>query len=166
MGLIATAPAASDSGTDFVSRYFAPKHNINEDPVPGSAHSTLIPYWAKMLGKKRFLPARSRRAQARSGAKTAANGWEFQVNARVSWKGQSLSERESDQRANALSGVGRARNSKDRLEDQGCRWRGRTRWGEADDIGLAHQEVGAEARGLPTTRFSAPVRRQCKDRLL
>lgn len=52
MGLIATAPGAQGSGSDFVSRFFAPKHNINEDPVTGSAHSTLIPYWAKKLGKK------------------------------------------------------------------------------------------------------------------
>jgi len=52
MGLIATAPAAPDSRTDFVSRFFAPKHNINEDPVTGSAHATLIPYWAKHLGKR------------------------------------------------------------------------------------------------------------------
>jgi PhzF family phenazine biosynthesis protein len=55
VGLIATAPAAPDSGTDFVSRFFAPKHNINEDPVTGSAHCTLIPYWAKKLGKKRLF---------------------------------------------------------------------------------------------------------------
>jgi PhzF family phenazine biosynthesis protein len=52
MGLIATAPGVPGSGTDFVSRFFAPKHNINEDPVTGSAHATLIPYWAKKLEKK------------------------------------------------------------------------------------------------------------------
>jgi PhzF family phenazine biosynthesis protein len=48
MGLIATAPGKD---SDFVSRFFAPKHNIPEDPVTGSAHCTLIPYWAKRLGK-------------------------------------------------------------------------------------------------------------------
>ncbi len=36
---------------DFVSRFFAPGAGINEDPVTGSAHTTLTPYWAKMLGK-------------------------------------------------------------------------------------------------------------------
>lgn len=54
LGLIATAPAAPGSGWDFVSRFFAPKHNINEDPVTGSAHCTLVPYWAKRLGKKKL----------------------------------------------------------------------------------------------------------------
>jgi predicted PhzF superfamily epimerase YddE/YHI9 len=36
---------------DFVSRYFAPRHAIDEDPVTGSAHSVLTPYWANKLGK-------------------------------------------------------------------------------------------------------------------
>jgi predicted PhzF superfamily epimerase YddE/YHI9 len=36
---------------DFVSRYFCPKYGINEDPVTGSAHTTLIPYWAENLNK-------------------------------------------------------------------------------------------------------------------
>jgi PhzF family phenazine biosynthesis protein len=54
MGLIASAPAGAGSGWDFVSRFFAPRHNINEDPVTGSAHCTLIPYWAKRLGKQRL----------------------------------------------------------------------------------------------------------------
>jgi len=45
--------AASKSGEyDFVSRYFAPLHGIDEDPVTGSAHCVLAPYWAEKLGKK------------------------------------------------------------------------------------------------------------------
>ncbi|NQV82462.1 MAG: PhzF family phenazine biosynthesis protein [Rhodospirillales bacterium] len=47
-GVIATAPGRD---CDFVSRFFAPKHGIPEDPVTGSAHCTLIPYWAGRLGK-------------------------------------------------------------------------------------------------------------------
>ena len=47
--LIATAPG--DNGTDFVSRFFAPGAGIDEDPVTGSAHCALIPYWAERLGK-------------------------------------------------------------------------------------------------------------------
>jgi PhzF family phenazine biosynthesis protein len=47
-GVIATA-AGSDC--DFVSRFFAPTFGIPEDPVTGSAHCTLVPYWAKRLGK-------------------------------------------------------------------------------------------------------------------
>ncbi len=48
LGVIATAPAA---GHDFVSRFFAPRAGVNEDPVTGSAHCTLVPYWANKLGK-------------------------------------------------------------------------------------------------------------------
>jgi predicted PhzF superfamily epimerase YddE/YHI9 len=36
---------------DFVSRFFAPHAGIPEDPVTGSAHTTLIPYWSERLGK-------------------------------------------------------------------------------------------------------------------
>lgn len=45
-----TAPA-SDAETDFVSRYFAPASGIDEDPVTGSAHGWLTPYWSNQLGK-------------------------------------------------------------------------------------------------------------------
>jgi PhzF family phenazine biosynthesis protein len=47
-GFIATAPGTD---CDFVSRFFAPAKGIPEDPVTGSAHCTLIPYWAKQLNK-------------------------------------------------------------------------------------------------------------------
>lgn len=42
---------ARGNDTDFVSRFFAPFVGINEDPVTGSAHTTLIPFWAERLGK-------------------------------------------------------------------------------------------------------------------
>lgn len=42
---------AENPGYDFVSRYFAPAIGINEDPVTGSAHCYLAPYWTKKLGK-------------------------------------------------------------------------------------------------------------------
>lgn len=48
--VIATA-AASEASVDFVSRFFAPSAGVDEDPVTGSAHCRLIPYWAKVLGK-------------------------------------------------------------------------------------------------------------------
>lgn len=50
-GLVATAPGASH---DFVSRFFAPRAGVDEDPVTGSAHCALAPYWAKRLGKSRL----------------------------------------------------------------------------------------------------------------
>ena len=50
MGVIVTAPS-SDGRYDFVSRYFAPQMGIPEDPVTGSAHCMLGPWWAARLGK-------------------------------------------------------------------------------------------------------------------
>ena len=47
--LIATAPGRT---ADFVSRFFAPRQGIPEDPVTGRAHCTLTPYWARRLGKR------------------------------------------------------------------------------------------------------------------
>lgn len=47
-GIIVTAKGDS---VDFVSRFFAPKIGINEDPVTGSAHTLLIPFWSKKLNK-------------------------------------------------------------------------------------------------------------------
>ena len=41
--------------TDCISRSFAPKCNIAEDPVCGSGHCHIAPYWAKRLGKKRII---------------------------------------------------------------------------------------------------------------
>lgn len=48
LGIIATAPGVN---SDFVSRFFAPRAGIPEDPVTGSAHCTLVPYWAERMGK-------------------------------------------------------------------------------------------------------------------
>jgi PhzF family phenazine biosynthesis protein len=48
-GVIVTAPG---NEVDFVSRFFAPQTGIDEDPVTGSAHTALTPYWSKVLGKK------------------------------------------------------------------------------------------------------------------
>lgn len=47
-GIIITSPGIS---SDFVSRFFAPQSGIDEDPVTGSAHTTLTPYWVKKIGK-------------------------------------------------------------------------------------------------------------------
>jgi len=49
--IIITAPG---SQSDFVSRFFAPRLGIDEDPVTGSAHTTLIPFWSEKLGKKKL----------------------------------------------------------------------------------------------------------------
>ncbi len=52
--VIATAPGR---GFDFVSRFFAPSHGIDEDPVTGSSHCTLVPYWSGRLGRSRLHAA-------------------------------------------------------------------------------------------------------------
>jgi predicted PhzF superfamily epimerase YddE/YHI9 len=60
---VVTAPG--EDGIDFVSRFFAPAQGVPEDPVTGSSHCTLTPYWAKRL-RKTELEARqlSRRGGA------------------------------------------------------------------------------------------------------
>ena len=60
--LIATAP--DDQTNDFVSRFFAPDKGVPEDPVTGSAHCALAPYWAAKLGRSEL---RGYQASARSG---------------------------------------------------------------------------------------------------
>ncbi len=60
-GIIITAPGED---VDFVSRFFAPKFNIPEDPVTGSAHCMLTPYWAERLGKTNL---QARQISARGG---------------------------------------------------------------------------------------------------
>lgn len=51
-GVIVTAPG---NKVDFVSRFFAPQSGINEDPVTGSAHTSLTPYWSKRLNKETLV---------------------------------------------------------------------------------------------------------------
>jgi len=53
-GVIITS-AASSPGYDFVSRYFAPNHGIDEDAVTGSSHCCLAPYWAERLGRNQLV---------------------------------------------------------------------------------------------------------------
>lgn len=60
-GVIVTAKG---SNCDFVSRFFAPKYGIDEDPVTGSAHTILTPYWAERLGRKKL---HARQLSARGG---------------------------------------------------------------------------------------------------
>ncbi len=58
---IVTAPG---NDADFVSRFFAPAKGVPEDPVTGSAHTTLVPYWSQRLGKKKLF---ARQVSARGG---------------------------------------------------------------------------------------------------
>jgi len=54
IGTAVIVTAVGTEETDFVSRFFAPHLGVNEDPVTGSAHSQLIPYWATKLVKKKL----------------------------------------------------------------------------------------------------------------
>ncbi len=65
-GVIVTS-AADRPGVDFVSRYFAPAHGIDEDPVTGSAHCALAPYWSGRLGRTTLA---ARQISRRGGALT------------------------------------------------------------------------------------------------
>ena len=62
-GVIVTSRGANGK-YDFVSRFFAPGSGVDEDPVTGSAHSCLAPYWSPRLGKDSFL---AYQASARGG---------------------------------------------------------------------------------------------------
>ena len=72
-GVIVTAPA-DRPGADFVSRFFAPAVGIAEDPVTGSAHCTLAPYWAQRLGRPGLTGYQARRGAGRSRSGWRANG--------------------------------------------------------------------------------------------
>jgi len=69
-GITATAPAEDpDHGYDFVSRFFSPADGVPEDPVTGSAHTALAPYWAGRLGRDNLTGLQ---ASARTGVVRAA----------------------------------------------------------------------------------------------
>jgi PhzF family phenazine biosynthesis protein len=59
---ICTAPGIGEF--DFVSRFFAPAQGVDEDPVTGSSHSTLVPFWAERLGRTHL---RAKQVSARGG---------------------------------------------------------------------------------------------------
>lgn len=62
--VLVTAPASPEDGCDFVSRMFCAGDGIEEDPVTGSTHCGLIPFWAKRLGKTKMI---SKQLSARGG---------------------------------------------------------------------------------------------------
>ncbi len=76
-GIILTGPG---NEADFVSRFFAPRMGVPEDPVTGSSHCTLTPYWSGRLGKTRL---RARQVSARGGELECED-----LGARVSIAGQ------------------------------------------------------------------------------
>lgn len=88
-GVIVTAKG---NKSDFVSRFFAPQAGINEDPVTGSAHTSLTPYWSQQLGKQTL---KAIQLSARRGFLTCTNlGQRILISgeARIFLKGQILIE--------------------------------------------------------------------------
>lgn len=73
-GFIATAPG--DEGYDFISRFFAPEKGVPEDPVTGSAHCLLTPFWAERLAKKTL---KARQVSPRGGDLTCTDEGERTV---------------------------------------------------------------------------------------
>ncbi len=75
-GVMVTAAAEALCGWDydFVSRFFAPRVGINEDPVTGSAHTLLTPYWAAQLGKTEMLAYQASARGGEIGVRLAENG--------------------------------------------------------------------------------------------
>lgn len=74
LGLCITAPGGQShdgSPVDFVSRYFWPGGGIDEDPVTGSTHATLVPYWAARLGRESLSAFQASRRGGRLGARLA-----------------------------------------------------------------------------------------------
>ena len=65
--------AAGEPPYDFISRFFAPKLGINEDPVTGSAHTLLTPYWAAQLGKTEMLAYQASARGGEIGVRLAEN---------------------------------------------------------------------------------------------
>ena len=85
-GLIVTAPGDPDTPYDFVSRFFAPAVGIDEDPVTGSAHTLLAPYWAERLNKREMF---AYQASARGGELRVRLG-EGEAEDRVFLEGQAV----------------------------------------------------------------------------
>ena len=66
-GFIVTARAAAGTDADVVSRFFAPAYDVDEDPVTGSAHCCLAPYWAAKLGRDDLVALQLSRRTGRVG---------------------------------------------------------------------------------------------------
>jgi PhzF family phenazine biosynthesis protein len=84
-GIIATAPGRD---VDFVSRFFAPRVGIPEDPVTGSAHTTLAPFWAARLGKQELTAQQLSKRRGWLRCKVVDDRVEISGHARVYMAGQ------------------------------------------------------------------------------
>ena len=78
-GAVAVTAAGGADGADITSRYFAPGYGIDEDPVTGSLHTQVVPYWADKLGKTTLVchqaSARRRDDDVQAGRRAGASAW-------------------------------------------------------------------------------------------
>jgi len=84
-GIIITAPGDK---SDFVSRFFGPQSGVDEDPVTGSAHTTLIPYWSQRLGKKHLTAVQVSARKGYLGCKIDLDRVEISGSCRLYLKGE------------------------------------------------------------------------------
>lgn len=84
-GIIATSKGTA---SDFVSRFFAPQSGINEDPVTGSAHTLLTPFWSKELGKKELSAIQLSKRKGYLSCKMLGDRVEISGNARTYMVGE------------------------------------------------------------------------------
>lgn len=80
--------SAKGTDTDFVSRFFAPRSGVLEDPVTGSAHTTLVPYWATVLGRNELCAAQLSARGGRIIGRYAGNRVELIGQARLYFIGE------------------------------------------------------------------------------
>ena len=84
-GVIVTAPSEK---VDFVARFFAPQSGINEDPVTGSAYTTLTPYWARKLNKNELSATQLSKRKGKLHCKLLGNRVEIGGQAKLYLKGE------------------------------------------------------------------------------
>jgi PhzF family phenazine biosynthesis protein len=84
-GIIVTAKGEE---VDFVSRFFAPQVGVNEDPVTGSAHTTLTPFWAARLGKSELAAIQLSKRRGRLWVKNLGERVEISGHARLYLRGE------------------------------------------------------------------------------
>ncbi|MEE2937929.1 MAG: PhzF family phenazine biosynthesis protein [Planctomycetota bacterium] len=90
-GIIVTAKSDT-AGIDFVSRFFAPQHQIDEDPVTGSAHCCLTPLWAEQLGKTKLVAYQASQRGGKLFCEMIGNRVHLSGTACTVWQGQLLTE--------------------------------------------------------------------------
>ncbi len=83
---------ASGNQVDFVSRFFAPQSGVNEDPVTGSAHTTLTPYWSKQLGKTELTAIQLSERKGNLRCKNLGNRVQISGHARTYLTGEIVTE--------------------------------------------------------------------------